>query len=1580
MITFKRQFIMKTGRTQIIKYISILVLFSIWWLGNNWVHYLLIDREKGEVLTRIDRQSNNLSNELNRRIHALEWLSVHLQSAEPVNQRQMYLYFNELKNYAPGISALVLSNPENRIIQTDSFRTQKQLENILDGIERQPVDSARKVFLAHFINPVDSITEILVRKNIRFKSGDAAFLYLVFDLQTVIRQSVPAADSLLYISALFDDKKNILWGAENLETDKSVNTTLQFMNLNWLLSAYPHSGWEEAIQSDYNIFRVGSFLVGLLIILLIFRYARHSNPYNNIFNSQTRQQEMKSLPCDETVRALQESELRYRTIFNSVPVSIWEEDLSDVLDYIEQLRCEGVVDFQEWVDNHPEKLREIVSRIKVIDVNDATLTMFEADSKEEMLASIDKVFVEESFEVFGKEFVAIATGQREFKAESQNKTLKGRPIEILIIINIPSEHTNFEHLMVSIFDITEFRRTRREVIELQQRNEKILQTTLDGYLLVDDHGRILDVNVSYCNMIGYTREELLQKNLHDIEAGLSPEDVDRRIRRIMSIGKDRFFTAHRHKTGKRVELDVSITTIDFNAQKLISAFVRDISEQLKAEEGRRRSEESLAIAQRIAHIGNWDFDIVNNKLEWSDEINRLFALTPQSPGVDYAAFLERIHPDDRRKVTVAVERALKENENYHVTFRIMLPDGDERIAYAQAEVYSDEDGKPLRLIGTVQDVTIRETALARLKESEERYRSLVSNAPDFICIVDREYKLQYLNRLLPGFTESEVLSTSVFEYTDQAYHTLIRQKLEDAFKTGKPQHYETKGMGAKGEERWYSTRIGPITQEGTVRAVTMISSDITESKKAQQEIQQRSEELAIIARISNAVTTNLDLDVILNRALEGALELTGLKSGTLCLISEDESHLQVVARKNTTPENIAYLTHGKIKIGKCLCGNVVKTNEPLILWDNASGSKYAMFDSVREAGIRFHAAFPLLVRDKSIGILCIFAVDERQPTRRSLKILEDLCPTIALAIENAVLYKKTIEHAAILEKEVAERRKAEQALRNSEQRFRHLVDRGWDLIVMSDESGNIKYVNESIQRILGYSVSEFREIGGFAMAHPNDLIKIEKDMQKLLLPGVESLVNEYRVRHKDGSYRWLEVVGTNFLDDKSVNAIVANCRDITERKKAEARVRRSRQNLKESNISLQTVNRIAGELHKTFAADEVLKRAIDSLAHFSKNHSVVIYMANDNKDRLILKNLQGTATTDSVFPDSLPGDTGLAGTAFSQNVLTWTSNIQEDKRILQTIKNVMYELKIRSAVFFPITYQQEVFGVVGMAFRHRYAPGTKDRDTFLAIGQTIGLALSNAMQVARIEHEVRERRKAEKELRDHREQLRQLSAHLQSVREEERASIAREIHDELAQVLTALKMDLVILGREIEEQAAPKAPDMIREIEAMKKMIDNSIQQVRRLISELRPDLLANLGIIETIEWQLKEFENRTGIHCKFENNTEYLELERDRSIALYRIVQEALTNISRYAKADRVSVSIARKNGRVLLFIEDNGIGIAGYPLENGKGYGLLGMKERTYILGGQLKIYSEKGKGTRIEVNIPFQSADEINKDGQP
>ncbi|CAG9235555.1 putative Histidine kinase [Burkholderia gladioli] len=289
------------------------------------------------------------------------------------------------------------------------------------------------------------------------------------------------------------------------------------------------------------------------------------------------------------------------------------------------------------------------------------------------------------------------------------------------------------------------------------------------------------------------------------------------------------------------------------------------------------------------------------------------------------------------------------------------------------------------------------------------------------------------------------------------------------------------------------------------------------------------------------------------------------------------------------------------------------------------------------------------------------------------------------------------------------------------------------------------------------------------------------------------------------------------------------------------------------------------------------------------------------------------------------------------------------------------------------------FGVTGQSERHlgsqRLLYGLRANGDEFPIEASISQIHDGAGKLYTVMmRDVTERLQAENALKASREELRELSANLQRVREEEKTRIARELHDDLGQQLTALKMDLSAVEHRLLRNKADEVHEGVTEpLREMRRLIDATVASVRRIAADLRPVMLDDLGLVPAIEWLVNDFTNRYGIEVERRIDPGDVQFSNASATALFRIVQEALTNVARHADASRVELTLSVDERQCVLRIVDDGVGAPqadGHRTPDDKSFGLLGIRERAHMLGGAVRIETARDRGYAITITIPLPS----------
>jgi PAS domain S-box-containing protein len=476
-------------------------------------------------------------------------------------------------------------------------------------------------------------------------------------------------------------------------------------------------------------------------------------------------------------------------------------------------------------------------------------------------------------------------------------------------------------------------------------------------------------------------------------------------------------------------------------------------------------------------------------------------------------------------------------------------------------------------------------------------------------------------------------------------------------------------------------------------------------------------------------------------------------------------------------------------------------------------------------------------------------------------------------------------------------RRSFEEVRMSEERWRGIFENSSVGIALTDcGSTRFQAVNLAFQKMVGYSEEELRGVSFMDITHEGDRDPNRKFHAALLEGRLQSYAMEKRYWRKDGTLIWVNLHVSLIPGTESVpHCSQAIVEDITERKHAE-------EALRDSEERFRTVFENAG----------VGMALVDLEGRPFKTNPTLRQILGYGEEEF-----RGMIFTEFTHLDDQMADEKL----YYELAAGRREKYEIEKRYLKKNGAVVWGLLVVSLV-------KDQVG------RPMYAVGMVE--------------------------DITERKRAEEELQQSRDTLRALAAHLQRIREEERTRVAREIHDELGQALTAIKIDLSSLTGGL-------PADRKKQSESILKLVDGTIQSVRRIATELRPVILDEFGLVAAVEWGSEEFQTRTGIKCRLHLPQDDIVIDPERATALFRIFQETMTNVARHANATKVSVRLAKVGRHLTLEIHDNGTGVGEEQLSASSSLGIMGMRERALLLGGELTIFGPPGEGTTVRVHIP-------------
>ena len=398
----------------------------------------------------------------------------------------------------------------------------------------------------------------------------------------------------------------------------------------------------------------------------------------------------------------------------------------------------------------------------------------------------------------------------------------------------------------------------RQVRESESRFRTLFETTRDGLVLFDPHGRFQEVNPGGCQMLGYTREEMRQLSIADIVASETALEVAARIRQIRAKGSDLFETRLWTKDRRMVAVEISAAVMKDGDGRLFSC-IRDITGRKQSEAALQESALRVALATQSARLGVWDWDIEQNILNWDARMFELFGVRPGQFTFCHQAWEKTLHPEDREMARAAVHRAMVQRTDLKTEFRVVRGDGEVRHIEAFGKLQFGPGGVPRRMTGVNWDITERKALEAQLRQREERFRLLIENASDLINIISplglMLYQSPSSERTL-GYSAEEFIGRNAFDFIHPDDHLKVAEAMQRGLsQPGTPVRVEYRFRRRDGVWLHFETVGKAIPPEVSGEAATWVlinSRDVTESRKLGEQLRQ-SQKMEAIGRLSGGV-------------------------------------------------------------------------------------------------------------------------------------------------------------------------------------------------------------------------------------------------------------------------------------------------------------------------------------------------------------------------------------------------------------------------------------------------------------------------------------------------------------------------------------------------------------------------------------------------------------------------------------------------------------------------------------------------------------------------------------------------------
>ncbi len=1037
-------------------------------------------------------------------------------------------------------------------------------------------------------------------------------------------------------------------------------------------------------------------------------------------------------------------------------------------------------------------------------------------------------------------------------------------------------------------DATEYKR-----VEDALRVRELAIAASPNGIIATDPGRpdnpITYVNPAFERITGYTAREVIGRNCRFLQDDDSDQPAVEKLREAIREGRSLTVVLRNYKKdGAPFWNEVSISPV-YDEEGRLTRYVgvqNDVTERIRVEADLRQSEERYRGFVEQSTEGIWRLELdqpLPTGLPRDEQIQHLYR---HGKVAECNGAMARMHglerPDELigQPLETLLPRSVPENVEH---LRAFIRTGYRLDGYRSVGI--DSRGETLRFLdnltgrvendlmaqawGIRRDDTERERAEDALRKSEERYRNTVEQAVESIFLVDSEnLRVLMSNVAFRRLLGYEMEELSRMRLTDFVAHD--RESID--LRVRKTLE---KGIHAIGERRYRR-------KDGALVDVEVSASVVSYAGRTA---------LCCVAH-----------DITERRQREEALR-------------ESEERFRAAFEQAAVGMAHVSLLSRWLKANDRLCEILGYTEEELL----QLGFQEVVHPDDLDAD---YEQFTLMLSDE----LHTYSAEKRYIRKDGREIWVN--QTLSVVREPSGLPG----HFVCVVEDITGRKQAAEALRESEARFRSLVQNASDIIMIIELDGTIRYESPTVERILGYT-PEIR-IGTSILdyIHPEDVERVSDVIHEDANEDRIRPLVEFRSRHADGSWRYLEAVANNMLDEPGMVGIVVNSRDVTDRREARDALRRSVDAL----LALYEAGQVLGS---TLELEEIGTRLLRIMQRVSNLDAAVINLLDEDQDLRVWH---------TVGPESLwrwargSDEAGAAREAVLQTGETQNFRLRPPNSV---------DRRRMAGLCMPLMIRDRTVGLL-----EAYGPRTLlDQDNVEILG-SLSIQAASALENARLYGELAERER----------QLKDLVGRLITAQEEERRHVAYEVHDGLTQVAVAAYQHLQAFAAEHPSETFGDSEMLERSLE----LIQQTVQEARRVIANLRPTALDDFGLATAIRLQVEALQGE-GWNMKYRSNLEGERLPMEIETALYRITQEALTNVRKHAQTTTVDIELERLNDAIRLQVRDNGKGFdatASFDGGLGERVGLSSMRERIELVGGILQIQSEEGAGSSVIARVPL------------